>query len=230
MSQQINLFNPIFLKQKKYFSAVTMMQALGLILLGSALLSAYANYRVSELAKEAEAASTQLASVQSQLNKINAEFGPRKKSAFLDEQTRLAESEVTVLQQVVDVLRKGELGNTSGYSEYMRAFSRQIISGVWLTGFSISGAGSDISLQGRALKAEMVPAYIGRLKREPVLQGKSFALLEMQLPVAGPVANATAVAAAAAAKQPGAPAYIDFNLQSSESGKDGAALIGVKTK
>jgi hypothetical protein len=29
MSQQINLFNPLFLKQKKYFSTVTMLQALG---------------------------------------------------------------------------------------------------------------------------------------------------------------------------------------------------------
>ena len=31
MSQQINLFNPIFMKQKKYFSVTTMLQALGLI-------------------------------------------------------------------------------------------------------------------------------------------------------------------------------------------------------
>ena len=36
MSQQINLFNPLFLEKKKYFSAVTMTQALGLIVLGMA--------------------------------------------------------------------------------------------------------------------------------------------------------------------------------------------------
>ena len=32
MSQQINLFNPLFLKQKKYFSARTMLQGLAIIL------------------------------------------------------------------------------------------------------------------------------------------------------------------------------------------------------
>ena len=32
MSQQINLFNPIFLKQKKKFSAVSMVDALAVLL------------------------------------------------------------------------------------------------------------------------------------------------------------------------------------------------------
>ncbi len=54
MSQQINLFNPIFLKQKKHFSAATMAQALGLILLGCVILSAYVSYRVNVRAAEAQ--------------------------------------------------------------------------------------------------------------------------------------------------------------------------------
>ena len=37
MTQQINLFNPIFLKQKKIFSAVNMLDALALLLVGIAL-------------------------------------------------------------------------------------------------------------------------------------------------------------------------------------------------
>src|SRR5258706_7273730 len=42
VSQQINLYNPLFLKQEKYFSARTMTQALGLIALGLLGLYAYA--------------------------------------------------------------------------------------------------------------------------------------------------------------------------------------------
>jgi len=37
VSQQINLFNPVFLNQRKLFSVVTMLQALGLIVVGAAL-------------------------------------------------------------------------------------------------------------------------------------------------------------------------------------------------
>ncbi|HEV2610410.1 MAG TPA: PilN domain-containing protein [Noviherbaspirillum sp.] len=234
MSQQINLFNPIFLKQKKHFSAVTMAQALGMILLGSCLLAGYTNYRVSGLAREAEATSTQLASVKSTLSKIDAQFGPRQKSGTLEAQVKVAESEVAVLQKVADILRKGEFGNENGYSEYMRAFARQSLSGVWLTGFTISGAGSEITLQGRALQAELVPAYITRLKREPSLQGKTFAVLEMQSPIievpAGGAHGGSANAASATAGQMKTPGYIDFSLRSSELDKASADQAGAKRK
>ena len=48
MAQQINLFNPIFLRQKLYFSAVAMAQALALIALG--VLAIYV-YQASQNAK-----------------------------------------------------------------------------------------------------------------------------------------------------------------------------------
>ncbi|RJG06398.1 MSHA biogenesis protein MshI [Noviherbaspirillum cavernae] len=225
MSQQINLFNPIFLKQKKYFSAVTMAQALGLILLGSASLGGYAKYQLYALGKEAEATAGQLAAVQTRLNKVNADYGPKEKSKALEEDIRNAEMEARSLLQVFAVLGRREFGNTDGYSEYMRAFSRQIVNGVWLTGFTIRGAGSDISLQGRTLQPDLVPAYITRLKNEPALQGKSFAALEMQSPQ--PPQNAKA---ASAAEPRTSMAYIEFNLRSSGAVKEQQQLAEQSAK
>ena len=49
MSQQINLFNPIFMKQRKYFSLLAMLQALGLIVAGALLFYGYAIDQVGEL-------------------------------------------------------------------------------------------------------------------------------------------------------------------------------------
>jgi Tfp pilus assembly protein PilN len=211
MSQQINLFNPIFLKKKRYFSAVTMAQALGMIVVGSAVLSAYTNYRLSQLGKEAVITTAQLAAVQAQLNKVNAQYGPRGKSKSLEEEVQKAEADVKVLQQVFAVMERGDFGNTQGYGEYMRAFGRQIVSGVWLTGFGIYGAGSDISLQGRALKPDLVAAYITRLKRERILQGKSFSALEMQAPQAIQSARSDPITG----KQKTAAGYVSFSLRSS---------------
>jgi hypothetical protein len=226
VSQQINLFNPIFLKQEKLFSAVTMAQALGLILLGSAVLIAYSYYQSSSLGIQATASTTQLALAQAQLAKVNAEFGPRQKSKLVEDDIQKTEIEVKSLQQVFDILQQGEFGNTKGYSEYLRAFSRQILGGVWLTGFSIYGAGSEIGLQGRALQPEFVPAYIGRLKREPVMQGKSFATLEMQLPLVDELGKGDP----ASAKQRVPAGYIEFSLQSSGMMKEQAGLAGAKNK
>lgn len=217
MSQQINLFNPIFLKQKKYFSAATMAQALGLILLGCLLLGAYANYQVSMLAKEAETTSAQLSIVQAQLNSVNAALAPRQKNKSIEDDVLKSETEIKSLQQVFDALQKGDFGNTKGYAEYMRAFARQIVNGVWLTGFRIYGAGNEIALEGRTLQPDLVPSYISRLRREPVLRGKSFAALDMQ---EATDLNDKAAPQAVSHKLPAA--YIEFRLQSSGAMNEGA--------
>lgn len=182
MSQQINLFNPIFLKQRKHFSAVAMMQALALLVLGSLLVSAYATFQVSVLTKEAALSASQLQTAQAQLAKVRAEYGPRQKNQAIEQQILKTESEIQAYKQVLDTMQKGEFGNTKGYSAYMAAFARQIIEGVWLTGFSLVGAGNEIEIRGRTVRAELVPTYMNNLKREPVMQGKSFATLEMQAP------------------------------------------------
>ncbi|WP_019141383.1 hypothetical protein [Noviherbaspirillum massiliense] len=226
MSQQINLFNPIFLKQKKYFSATTMAQALGMILAGALLLGAYTSYQVSALSKEVEATSAQLASTQAQLTSLNAQFGKRQRNQQLEQDVQKAEAEIRSMQQALDTLRRGDLGNTKGYAEYMRAFARQIVGGVWLTGFGISGAGSEIGLQGRALKPDLVPVYISRLKHEPALQGKSFASLEVHAPRVETAGKDDSPAA----KHHVNGAYVEFNLQSSGTAGMQAAAPGAKSK
>jgi hypothetical protein len=218
VSQQINLFNPIFLKQKKYFSAVTMAQALGLIMLGVAALSAYAGYRLFELKKEAAATTAQLAQTQAQLEKLKATFAPRQRSQTLEAEIGKAEAELTTKNQALETLQNGELGNTAGYSEYLRAFARQIVPGIWLTGFTIHAAGKDIAIRGRATQPEMVPNYLGRLKRETTMQGKSFSTFEMHRP-AGEQAKAGNGASAAPAAAPG---FVEFRLSSAGIAEDGA--------
>ena len=84
MSQQIILFNPIFLKQKKYFSALAMAQALGLILLGALLLYAYSRYQFAGIRKEAGNTTAQVALVQAQLSKVQADYAPRQKDQALE--------------------------------------------------------------------------------------------------------------------------------------------------
>lgn len=182
MSQQINLFNPIFLKQEKHFSALTMAQALGVILCGCIALTLYTGVRLSSLNKEEAAVSTRLAAVKGSLDKLNATYVPRQKTKDVQDQIATAEADIRSLQQVLATLQGGDMGDTKGYSEYMRAFARQIVDGVWLTGFKIQGAGNELEIDGRALRPDLVPSYLGRLRKEAVLQGKSFAALDLRMP------------------------------------------------
>jgi hypothetical protein len=196
---------------------------LGLLLLGVGLMSGYATYRSVKLKSEAAAVANRLVAAQAQLTKVSVEFAPRQKNKMLESELKNAEQDVMSLQKVTDILDKGELGNTEGYASYLKAFARQSIEGAWLTGLSIHGAGTEIGLVGRALNPELVPAYISRLKSETVMQGKSFSMLEMQVPQVPLAGMPNAVIKLVAAP------YIEFNLRSTGLMKSEDAA-GAKSK
>jgi Flp pilus assembly protein TadB len=200
MSQQINLFNPIFLKQKKYFSVKTMLQALGLIVLGSVLFFAYAVYQVAQLSRQAEEMSKRYVAEQARLVSFSKEYSPQQSAKQLEDELKQLEAQAAAQDAMLNLLRSGALGNTEGYSEYMRAFARQSIKGLWLTAFDIAGDGAQMSLSGAVLSPQLVPAYIQRLGKEKVMRGKTFSTLQMQQP-----------------KKDGdrlVPSYVEFNLRS----------------
>jgi len=205
VSQQINLFNPIFLQQKKIFSTRTMAQALGVLVVGVVAMAFYGNARVASLQKQADTGAAQLQARQARLTAVNAEFPPRQKDPQLAAAVAEAERQLGALREVSGVLQGGGLGNTRGYAEYFRALARQHVEGLWLTGLTITGAGNEIGVRGRALDPESVPGFLTRLTREPVMQGKGFGSLQ--------ISEGTRDGQAAPAAAAPAP-YVEFSLQS----------------
>ena len=204
--QQINLFNPAFLPQKKRLSAPMMGVALLVLVAGIAGLSVVLRAQTARMQAEANAGATELARKQARLASVTAEFAPRKKSDEIDVQIADADAQVAALRHVSGVLQRGELGDTNGFAGYFQAFARQAVPGLWLTGVSIEG--KDIGLKGRTLDPALVPGYITRLTQEPLLQGKSFASL--QIGQAAPISTTDAQG-----KQASSPApYVEFSLQS----------------
>ena len=204
MSQQINLFNPVFLKQKKYFSVRAMLQALALIALGSGMFFGYAKYQVSLLAQQSAETSKRYAAEQLRFASFSREFSPQKSGQALQDELKKFESEAAAQKEILDTLKTGVIGNTDGYSEYMRAFARQTLSGLWLTGFTIDADGSEMSLDGAALTPKLVPTYIQRLSKEKVMKGKNFSSLLMQQPKALPAQSAP-------------KSYVEFSMHSAEA-------------
>lgn len=185
MSQQINLFSPVFMKQKKYFSVATMLQALGLIALGSALFYGYAAYQVNQLSIQAEEMGKRYASEQARLQNFANEFSPQRSNQMLEEEQKQLEAQAAAQETLLNTLKSGAIGNTEGYSGYMRAFARQSVKGLWLTAFDIVGDGAEMSLSGAVVNPQLVPSYIQRLGNEKVMRGKTFSTLQMQQPKGG---------------------------------------------
>jgi len=202
VSQQINLYSPIFLRRQKHFSLRAMVESLILIALGALGVYGYAWFQVAGLALQVEESEKRVQFEQMRLGRMVKELSPRERSRQLEEQARQLEADLAAKRQVVELLKGGGFGGARGFAEYMRALARQSMAGVWLTGFTIHLAGGEVGLRGRALSPELVPAYLRRLTREPVLQGGRFDALEIGLARAEPAK--------------GAPGYLEFRLQSAK--------------
>jgi len=195
VSQQINLFNPIFLNPRKLFSLVTMLQALGLIVLGSALFYGYAVYQVTSLTAQIRETNKRYDAEQAKLSRYTAELLPQKS---VEDELKSVEAKLAAQNELIASLKM--MGNTSGYSEYMRAFARQTVSGLWLSSFDITGDAAKMSISGNVLSPELLADYIHNLNQEPVMREKSFASLQMQ-------------------RGSNEGRYVEFTLQSFEGGK-----------
>ena len=182
MMQQINLYRPIFRKQEKKFSALAMSQAGAAIAVGIAIIYGLLWWQVRDLRQELRQTDARLAASTKRLDDATRQFGPGAKSKLLEDQVADLEKQIAARLRVRDLLGRGLFSNTTGYSDFFVAFARQHISGIWLTGFDITGAGENMRLQGRTNDPALVPRYVQRLSAEQALAGKEFQVFTLSRP------------------------------------------------
>lgn len=209
MSQNINLFNPAFRKQRR---VVTLGAAVQLLCITLVVLGGYhytLQQQVNGLTEELRSADSLLKSQRGYVDRLKGKAAVKPEAQLESDIARL-EAELKVARDSMAALKGGGFGNQQGFAEYLRAFSRQSLNGLWLTGFTISGGG-ELEIRGRVLSPDLVPSYIQRLNREQVLAGRSFARLEMNRPPE-PVADKGKDAKKA---QP-ALRFLEFSMATSE--------------
>jgi hypothetical protein len=208
MSQQINLYNPIFLKQEKHFSARTMVQALALIAVGLSAFYAYALVQTRTAERLAREYGDQVARQRDQLVQLGPKLSPEGRSKALESEAARLEAEVKTRRTTLSAISTGELGNTTGFSEFLGAFSRQAIPGIWLTGLDIADSGNDLQVQGRALRPELVPTYLKALNSEPMMRGRRVT----QMKLAAKSTAASGPANDGAGERTGPQRFVEFTV------------------
>jgi len=201
MPQQINLYNPAF-KAKR--ALITMKGAVAGWMATAALVAAIAGYQLISLRsaeQQERELELQLTTAQADAQRLGGQMASRRHDPRVAEEVTQLEGDVKGRQEVMNMLRSGELGDTRGFSDHLKAFARQSFEGVWLTGLSIATAGRDVLVEGRALQAAYVPSYLKRLNGETAMGGHPFSELLIQEPVPDP-----------AAKTPVRANFVEFRL------------------
>lgn len=207
MTQHINLYNVQFEAKERPFSVATMAQALGFIVVALLAMYFYATLQAQSAERLAAQVREQLNQQREQVTKLGKGPAPTRSKALEDDVARL-EAEVKNRQASLQALSTGELGNTAGFSEFFAAFGRQVIPGVWLTSVTIGDAGNELRVQGRALRPELMPAFLRALGNEPIMRGRK--VTEMKLTARGTPTADKAGDARAGSREP--QAFIEFSV------------------
>jgi len=186
------------------FSAVNILQAIGLVVLGIAVFYFYLSAQTSQLEARALESGRQLKEELERLKAYSAQEAPEVRAKLLAERRKKLESAYAERTQALEAMDKGVLGRTEGYSSVLRALARLSVDGVWLTRVRLSDERGEASIAGRATRPELVPPYLERLRREERLRGQDFSTLEITRP-------APAQASAAPATQ---ARFVEFVLSS----------------
>jgi len=182
MNQQINLYQSQFRPETRMFPAWFMLQAVGILAFSMLLMTLFAQQRISGVEQELEIVARQETVVLERLQNIgpliNAVTGETNWSEQLDDSLRM----LAERQAVLNVIQGSTLGDTKGFSRHMRALARQDVDGLWLTHIVLSALGDKTRLEGRAIRAELIPLYVQGLAAETPFAEQRFHHFQIDSP------------------------------------------------
>ena len=133
MHQQINLFQPVFRKQQKVFSATTLAQIAAMVLVLLIAILGHVRWTLASMGRSAEALQQQHDHIRKQIGALEA--------SYQTPDTKTLDTEIEQLMANIDQRNKllmqfGQLmiQHRRGFAEKFKALAEQHIPGLWLEG------------------------------------------------------------------------------------------------
>ena len=174
MRQQVNLHQPIFRRERKTLSAITVATTLGVVAVALTTFSLYTARDVGRLQAEVAQLTEQQQKQQAQLAKVGETLSRQARRADVEARVKALTATLSERTQALQVLQSGAAGQTSGFASRMEALARRHVYGLWIEGLAMSGTRSTMSISGGSVDADIVPAYLRSLSSETVLSGTRF--------------------------------------------------------
>ena len=191
MPQQINLCTPILLTQKRYFSALTMVQALALIAFVGGGITAYWVWTL----KQATAGFRQtVATTATEMTTLKAAIQSRQVMAMpvapaLVQELQNRRLEDARREKILVELRRGLFRPGWGQSARLQLVAQTIPPEVWVT--LVQADERQIDVSGFTVEPAALNEWVRKLGSSPLLQGQSLTTIKVERVVAEGTAGAT---------------------------------------
>jgi Tfp pilus assembly protein PilN len=177
MHQQINLYQPVFRRQEKVFSAITLLQIGAAVLVLLLIIIGHAHWTLAGMDRTAQ-------SLEQQLNGLNQHMG-RLEDGSRTPDTDALDQEIDALLADIDqrnllLTQFDQLvtRHQSGFATKFKALAEEHVPGLWLESVAADNE-QKIELRGITLDAKLVPIYLQQLARRKDLSETAFETLSM---------------------------------------------------
>ena len=177
MHQQINLYQPVFRKQQKVFSATTLATIAGAVLVLLLAILGHARWTLAGMDASAESLQQKHDHLRSQISVLEETLRTPDTASLDAEIDQLSHS---VAQRKSLLTRFGQLAfkHRNGFSDQFRILAEQQVRGLWLDGVTVDDQGR-IEIRGTTLDAKLVPVYLQKLEAQPALSPSPFETVSM---------------------------------------------------
>lgn len=182
MAQRINLFQEQFRRRSDVAGARHL--ALGVLAVVVVLAAATAAMTWRARAAEAEAAELdqRRAEVRQGLDALRERLEKARATRTADAETARLRAELAAKRRLVDYLERGPIATREGFVGHLEGLASHEVGELWLTRIRIDAGGNRLRLEGRALSAARVPAFIRALSDARAFSGHSFRTLRIDRP------------------------------------------------
>ena len=182
MQQQINFYRSDFTGKKKQLSSGVLLVGCGVIVALMVTAFGYVTYELAAVKVELNAANGQ---EQAAIQRLE-NFSPDGDGSSGDQswQHRLEQAKHSLRDQqiVLTMVRDSAWGDIDGFSRHLKSLARQNTDGLWLSYIRLSALGDNTQLEGQALRAALVPAYLQSLSIEEPFAEQRFNQFQIDRP------------------------------------------------
>jgi len=177
MHQQINLYQPVFRRQQKVFSAATLLQIGAAVLVLLLTLLGHAHWALADMQHTADALDEQVTGLNRQLGALEAANRTPDSTALADEIARL-QDDIAQRNSLLEQFDRLVTRNEAGFAARFEALAQEHLPGLWLDGITVDND-NRVELRGMTLDARLVPHYLQQLEQRNGLSEKPFETVSM---------------------------------------------------
>ncbi len=185
MQQQINFYRSEYRTTHQKFSSGMLLATCGAIVIAMFVGYGFSMYKAIGIESELKIVTDQERAAIVRFENfqpiMDAGSGDQSWEQRLEEARRSLRDQQLVLGMVAD----SSLGDTQGFSHHLTSLARQATEGLWLSYIRLSSLGDNTQLEGLALRADLVPAYLQRLAEEPPFATQRFTHFQIDRPEDG---------------------------------------------